>query len=116
MAKYEMDNGNLLQVPDDKVGKYNLLLGKVVETKREAVVVQGWSHGRDGSLDPTHSVQVLMEIKGCNFTYINFLQMEGQPLEDCLETPDSLPPALPGNIAHLQVSDLWICGFVEVAL
>ena len=36
--------------------------------------------------------------------------MEGQPLEDCLETPDSLPPALPGNIAHLQVSDLWICG------
>ena len=66
MPKYEMNNGNLLQVPDDKVGKYNLLLGKVVETK--PAVVQGWSHGRNGSLDPTHSVQVLMEIKGCHFT------------------------------------------------
>ena len=68
MPKYGMNNGNLLQVPDDKAGKYNLLLGKVVEAKREAAVVQGWSHGRDGSLDPTNSIQVLMEIKDCNFT------------------------------------------------
>ena len=59
--KYEVDNWTYpLQVPDDQAGKYNLVLGKVVETKPAAV--QGWSHGRNGSLDPTHSVQVLMEI------------------------------------------------------
>ena len=91
-----------MQVSEGKSGQYNLILGKLDESKEEGEERQGWRYGRDWPLDPTHSVQVLIDIQCCHFIS-NDCQVEGEPLEDCLEAARSLPSPLHGNISYLQV-------------
>ena len=94
----------LLQASTGKPTKrHHLLLDEdVKEGAPTSQSEQGWDHGRDwpGCVAcPPQVCQLHVKI----FFNPRCFQMEGEPLEECLETTSVLSPSLSGNLIYLQV-------------